>query len=302
MPLTLAFSTSACPGWELRRMADTALRLGFQGIEFAGLDHAAEHRAPDLGGADALVNAASATRQLLADSRLCICALSTTIPLHPRDEAAWKRNRTAIADAATLARALGAPILRVLGHHAQRGESLREALVRIATRLRTLAGDTCGTTPTPNLRLALQNGGSFVRAKDLWTLLEVANAPHAALAWDAGEAALPSGGNESPALAVQTLNARLALIHLWDHNGSPAPVPLGTGIVNGRLLLHRLRGIGYNGCLVYAPPPGATPPDLAEPLLEAAAKTLLEWTTQNPNTPRSNAAINPAGSAATRKP
>jgi sugar phosphate isomerase/epimerase len=283
-------------------MADTALRLGFQGIEFAGLDHAAEHHPPDLGGADALVNAATATRALLAESRLCVCALSTTIPLHPRDETTWKRNRTAITDAATLARALGAPILRVLGHHAERGESLREALVRVATRLASLAGDTCGTHPTPNLRLALSNGGSFVRAKDLWTLLEVANAPHAALAWDAGAAALPSGGNESPALAVQTLNARLALIHLWDHNGSHSPVPLGTGAVNGKLLLQRLRGIGYNGCVVYAPPPGTTPPDQAEPLLEAAAQALHAWTAAKPNTRTSDAAINQAGSGAARKP
>lgn len=299
MPLTFAFSTSACPGWELQRMVDAALRLGFHGIEFAGLD---EQVPPSQGGAEALLGSAAATRELLQQSRLCVCGLATSIPLHPRDPDAWKRARSAITEAARMARALGAPVVRVLGLHAERGESLREAMVRVGVRLREVAGDACNPENAPHLRILLQNAGSFVRAKDLWTLLEVANAPHAGLAWDAGEAALPSGGNESPALAVQTLNSRLGLIHLWDHQGARTPVPLGEGIVRGRLLLERLRGIGYDGCVVYAPPPGAVAPADAEAHLEAAAATLTRWAGLKPNSKTSDANIHPAGTSAARKP
>jgi sugar phosphate isomerase/epimerase len=293
MPLTFAFATSACPGWELQRMVDAALRLRFSGIEFAGLD---DQVPPSQGGAQALLASADATRELLQQSRLGVCGLATRIALHPRDPAAWRRARSAIAEAARMARALGAPVVRVLGLHAERGESLREAMVRVALRLREVAGDACGSDTVPHVRILLQNAGSFVFAKDLWTLMEVANAPHPGLAWDAGEAALPSGGNESSALAIQTLNSRLALIHLWDHHATPAPVTLGTGIVKGRLLLERLRGIGYHGCVVYAPPPGATPPDQAEPLLEAAAAALHQWAGAKPNTNASDAPFHPTGS------
>ena len=268
MPLTFAFSTAACPGWEFRRMVDVALELGFGGIEFAGLDSSA---------IGPLLASAGATRELLDAAGLSVCALATSLTLDARDADAWKRSREAIVNAAGLARAFGAPALRVLGQHAQRGESVNQALVRIARRLRDLAIDASASDQPAPVRILLQNGGSFVRPKELWSLLEVANCPEAGLCWDAGEAALPIGGNESPALAVHTLNTRLRLIHLWDHTGTPRPVPLGEGIVRGRLLVERLRGIGYDGCIVYAPPPGTVRPEEVLPHLEAAAAALKGW-------------------------
>ena len=122
-------------------------------------------------------------RELLDAAGLSVCALATSLTLDARDAGEWQRSRESIVDAAGLARAFGAPAVRVLGQHAQRGESVNQALVRIARRLRELAIDCCNSDQPAPVRILLQNGGSFVRPKELWSLLEVANCSEAGLCW-----------------------------------------------------------------------------------------------------------------------
>lgn len=275
--MKLAFSTTACPGWELRRIVDTAQRLGFSGLELAGFD--------DVGDATAgLLNSAEALRQLLAPAGLCVCSVATSIALHHSDERHWKQACEGLHHALGLARELGAPVVRVFGYTVGRGEGRSAAITRLGERLRELSVYAADATATPDnhhgVRIALQNGGSFVTARELWTILEAAgHHPNIGVCWDAGEAALqdPATGRDigdTPSLAVPTLNSRIHLAHLWDHLGTRSPLPLGQGHVRIRSFLDRLRGIGYNGCLVYAPPAENLPEELALQRLEAAAATL----------------------------
>ncbi|HVS71459.1 MAG TPA: TIM barrel protein [Phycisphaerae bacterium] len=277
MPASLGFSTTACPGWELRRMVETAQRLGFSGIELALGDGGGE------GGSVPLWGAAAAVREMLAGAGLCVCSLATSRRLDA-EGGDWKRERAALADALGLARELGAPLVTVRPIERRRGERMDRLLVRMAERLREVAGDACGEASGPagrgGVMIVVPNGGGLRRARDLWTLLEAADAAHAGVCWDAGTA------GDSPGLGVQTMNYRLKLARVWDYvsggdagaaEALPRAAALGTGVVAGRLMVQRARGIGFGGCIVYAPPPGATPAEEAEELLEAAGRALKGW-------------------------
>ncbi len=125
------------------------------------------------------------------------------------------------------------------------------------------------------ITIAVQNGGSFVNARELWTILEAAGHRHSlGVCWDIGEAALDGHGGETASLAVTTLNSRIHLAHAWDHQGTGLPVPLGTGRVHLKTFIDRLRGIGYQGCLVYAPPTSGPDVDDTMRMLEAAAAAM----------------------------
>ncbi|HVX87130.1 MAG TPA: TIM barrel protein [Phycisphaerae bacterium] len=275
MGLKLGFSTTACPGWELRRMVETAQRLGYSGIELV-----LGEGGPG-GGSVPLWGAAGAVREVLAGAGLCVCSLATSVRLDA-EGGDWKRERGALADAAGLARELGAPVVTVRPIERRRGERMDRLVVRMAERLREAAGDACGKPAAAagreGVKIVVPNGGGFRRARDLWVLLEAADSGHAGVCWDAGVA------GDSPGLGVQTMNYRVGLARVWDRGvvGEGAAeatraASLGTGVVAGRLMVERLLGIGYGGCIAYAPPPGATAPEEAERLLEAAAVALKGW-------------------------
>ncbi len=146
-------------------------------------------------------------------------------------------------------------------------------MTRIARRLAACA-EFADQASGGGVAIAMQNGGSFVNARELWTILEAAGHRNAVgVCWDAGEAALEvngEGGGETASLAVTTLNSRIRLAHVWDHEGARKAVAMGRGRLKLGSFVDRLRGIGYEGCLVYAPPTEVGNDD-AERMLEAAA-------------------------------
>ncbi len=113
--MKLAFSTTACAGWELQRIVETAGRLGFCGIELAGFGDA-------LNSSDSLLKSAHAMRDVLAPAGLHVCSLATHIVMHEASEKSWEISSASFRNAVKLARELGAPVVRVFGHSVGRGE------------------------------------------------------------------------------------------------------------------------------------------------------------------------------------
>ena len=216
-------------------------------------------------------------RDVLAPSGLHVCSLATNIVMHEGSDKAWATSYEAFRHAVELARELGAAVVRVFGYSVGRGEGRSAVMMRIARRLAACAEHVSETTKlgAGPVTIAVQNGGSFVNARELWTILEAAGHRHSlGVCWDIGEAALDGHGGETASLAVTTLNSRIHLAHVWDHQGSGMAVSLGTGRVQVKTFIDRLRGIGYAGCLVYAPPSSGADPEETMRMLEAAAATL----------------------------
>ncbi len=258
---------------ELAAAAALAKRLGFEGIELGGI--------ADDGSLSLLLRNAEATKKTLDEADMRVCVLATTICLHHADEARWQRAKLLIKRAVEMAVYFGAPVVRVLGHEVRRGEGRSAVIGRIGAHLREAAEDAVEYAKESGAKqavsIALQNGGtggSFVNAKEMWMMTEVAGHPRAGIYWDVAEAALVK---ESPGLSVPTLNSRMHAVRIWDHHhGERKAVPLGEGDVKGQLFADRLRGIGYGGWVVYGPP--ADPANAeAEKMLETAAATLRKW-------------------------
>ena len=235
MAIKLAFGIALAPAWDLPTLVAKARIMGWAGIEIP--------LAPD--DANPLLADAPALRKTLADAGLAVAALATLIRLDDKPAHVLDRGRRAI----DLAAAAGATNLRVLGWQVARGESQDTAIARIGARLVQLAeaGASSGVS------IVVQNGGSFLTAKDLWLVCEVANHPGAKACWDL-VAGMKAG--EGPLLSVPTLNTRIGYARLWDAKSDAwdKPVPLGTGDAKCKPFVDRLRGIGFDDWLTYAPP------------------------------------------------
>jgi len=256
----------------LRGALETATRLGFSGIELVWDGAQAGSRTDLLGAVQEIQGAAEDDTNTIS-----ICSIGTHAALHHANESAWRRAQDDVRFALGMARDVGAATVRVFGYSVARGEGRSSVISRIGRRLRELAHMgreiTGGKTS-----VVLQNGGSFVNARELWTIIEAAGQTDGAgICWDAGEAALEESGGDTSGLAVTTLNSRIRLARLWDHAGTRKPIELGTGVVQSRHFLERLRGIGYGGWLLYAPPATASDPSQSTQFLETAAARMKEW-------------------------
>lgn len=263
MALKLGFATSVYAGWGLADLVAKCQVLGLQGVEVV-----VAGREASAWGTQVLLSQPAATRKALEDAGLSVACLSVPVALHEAGKAG--AGALAAAERAIeLANALGAPVVRVLGYLIAGGESPSAAIHRVGTRLAGLAE----TASASGITVAVQNGGHFVRARDLWMVAEVANHAGAGVCWDIGAA-----GGESPTVAVPTLNSRIAHVHAWDADGAGKVVALGTGVLKNKLMMERLRGIGFEGFVSYCPPAGHAPEmAVAEAELGAAARALRAW-------------------------
>ena len=104
---------------------------GFTGIELSGYGEDGSMSLP-------LYNAEQ-TKNLIDEAGLAVCALATGIRLHHADESRWQRSKLSAERAVEMAMFFGAPVVRVLGHVVDRGESRSHVIARIGARLGILA-------------------------------------------------------------------------------------------------------------------------------------------------------------------
>lgn len=268
--MKLGFSmTARCGGKDFAGALRAAERMGFDGVGLAW-------DGSEAGSRSELLEAVEKIRRCKEEHghKVAVSSIATEASLHHANESDWKRAADDVRFALGMARDAGADVVRVFGFSVGRGEGRSAVITRIAKRLRELAEMSREITGG-RVSVALQNGGSFVNARELWTIIEAAGQTDGAgVGWDVGEALL-HGGTETPGLAVTTLNSRIHLARVWDHHGTHAPVELGTGIVQVKTFVQRLRGIGYEGWLIYAPP---TAPSIGDDThLEIAIGRLKEW-------------------------
>lgn len=235
--MKFAFSTAACPTWDLPAVVARAAAWGYHGVELCG-------RADDPGPARADPWAADPdlVRQAFAAASVEIVCLSTSVAMtgHPARDAERALELRGHLD---VAGRLGCPLVRVADVAIRKGQNRDAVAVALGDWLLPL-GDYAAAG---GVTLAIDNAAGFRLSRPMWGLLDRISHPAIACCWDVCSAAQ---AGEGPAVSVPTLNSKIACARARDARltpGGAAYCALGAGDVDVRDLLTRLRGIGYGG-------------------------------------------------------
>ncbi len=266
--MKFAFSTIACPKWNLETTAARAREYGYDGVEIRGFLNE-----PVL-AENVFACEAARIKAGFVEHGVQIACLSSGISItgNPRKDLALAENARRFIDTAA---ALGCGLVRVRDTQIKPRQGRAAAGAALAQWLSPLAD----YATQRNVTVLVENALSFRTAREMWLILEQACHPSIGCCWDVASAAL---AGESPAISVPVLNSRIQYVQLRDLNLTPAGATvckLGQGDVRIDKLLIRLRGIGYAGwtSLHWDKTRLSALAEPEEVLPEAIAK-LREWT------------------------
>ena len=238
--LPLGFSTLGCPTWPWPKILDFAAEQEFAAIELRGiLTNMDLTKVPEL----APEHIAEAKRQLQAHG-LTVSCLGASANMHdmdPTKHAAQLAEARAFID---LARALGAPYVRVFGNEYVKDVPRDQMLAHIAGALRSL-----GDYARPKgVTVVIESHGDFIDSPSLLELLQRADSPNVALLWDAHHTFV--SGREQPEDTVAKLGRYIRHTHLKDSlpaGNDRRYVLTGMGEVPVKRQIAALMKIGYRG-------------------------------------------------------
>ncbi len=275
--IRLAFSTLACPDWTLTRIARAAIDSSFEGVELRTFGAGSARLACD----PALTAPAKIIDELFNDDGVEIAGLAASTrfdsPITPpvlgwaigdteRDVREAKRH-------IDLAAALNADYVRVFAFEPCPGERPSRAVKRIARRLRQV----CDHARHSGVRVALENGGGYPRARHIADIIDAVNDPHLVASYSI---AVGANAGDDADEAARTLGERLHVGRIKDLNDG-RPCPPGDGHIPCADFVRSLRDV----------PAPTRPrwavfewdrlwmPDLAPPdeILPIAEQRLVEW-------------------------
>ena len=271
--MPIAYSTVACPDWTLRKVADTARELGYEGVELRSFDS----HSPDF-ACDPSMTAGEKVRTMFADAGALPVGVATSVhfdaPIFPPvigqaisdNEVAIRAAKRAI----DTAREIGARYVRVFGYKLGDKEKLGSGVERIVGRLKLAVAGARNT----GVYLVLENGGTFATGESIAEIIDLVGSPLLRAAYSPA-AAMHVG--EDPFEGIAALGDRLAVLKLKDHREG-TPCPIGEGEVPCEELVRRIGG-GVWGVVEWD---RAWLPELDEPgpVLEDAIRKIGEWSAE----------------------
>jgi sugar phosphate isomerase/epimerase len=272
--MKISFSTLACPAWNLDRVLDAAVRLGFDGIElrFIEMDDLLWER-PEFSGAGL-----RQTVRRFNDAGIEVCCVDTSCFFHHPN----KQLRDAALDMGKamigLAAELGAPAIRVFGDRVQPGADRTTTAQWIVEGVRTLAA----YGRSSEVETWLETHGDFARTADTRAILQAAGLDGTGAIWDPLNSFSEFG--EDPAMGFAELGALLRHVHIKDARRKPEipwePVLMREGDFPAADLVDLLRRNGYQGFVSYEWEkrwhPQIPEPDVALPHFMQWMRTALE--------------------------
>ncbi len=279
-----AFSTVACPDWTLEKIAAVAGEIGALGVELRTFGDGSTQIA-----CDPFLTAPSKTSALFDERGVEICGLATSVrfdrPVEPPliglvisdNDRPIRETKSAVK----LAEQINARFVRVFAFELHGAESRKRGLDRIVDRLELAVA----TARNTEVRVLIENGGSFGTATDLAEIIDRVNSPILQAAYSI-PVAIASG--EDPINGVNALGDRLASVKLkaLDHG---VPCALGEGDASlasaQRETITRLAGMGHHGYAVFehdrawlaANADADHPLPETEAVLASSIRTLYDW-------------------------
>lgn len=223
-----AFSTVACPEWTLDRVALTAQRVGFTGVDLRTFGLNSRQFAND----PALTDPAK-VRRMFDQVGVAVCCVSTDChfgdPVVPPvighfisdTEVEIRRAQQAI----DIAEAIEAPFVRVFGFRVPSEESRTLAVKRVVERLKKVVDH----ADKKGVRVVIENGGSFASSQQLADLISDVNSNLLRASYNVLPAFL---AGEKPSAGALSLASRgyLPMLRVKDVKAG-RPTLLGSGDV-----------------------------------------------------------------------
>lgn len=272
MPIKIGFSSSVCPGWDVKKIAEQASEMGFYGVELGAVrDEIHLPAAPDL-QTDKDIDA---VRKLFADASVEIAAIASIYALDSPKRHIRERSVTRTLENIELAEKLGCPVVRVpLGTPAGR-EPVEHCLARQVPHLAELAR----IAARKRVTLLLCNTAGFPSSRAVWFLVDAVALPSVQAAWNT---VIGLACNEYASVSIPRLRARIRQVQMadaaFDAQGRFAGYrPLGKGNIECAHHIDLLKGVLFSGYLMLDwPQAQADGMPGPEESLPAALSLLLE--------------------------
>lgn len=273
--MKIAFSTLACPEWTLQQAAEQAAEMGYLGVDLRSFLSVQERMASDPMSVEP-----AEIDSIFDDAGVIPLCLSTGVKFDkmidpPLLGRIFVNEEAGVSDAkqfVDLADRAGIKFVRVFGCDLPAAEPVTWSMRRVTERL-SLAAQTCRNT---DVRLLIENAGSFARSSDLLDLIHRIDSQWLGASYNCLAAA---NAGECPVDGVRRLANHLRIVRVSDIDEDGNPVMLGQGRFPNAKLIETLREINYTGWIVYEFPKRWYPEigtDSTE-LLSHACKTLYAW-------------------------
>ncbi len=271
--MKVGYSSLGCPDWDLEAIVSNAKEMGYDGVELCGLQGQMH-----LPAVAALASDPDAVRAMFAEAGVELVCLASDASFHSRKRHEVADEKAKVREYIELAGRLGVPFVCV-----QSGVSGRIPLLGFETRNATLGRiaeamrDLAPVAAEHRVTLVIENQGDFSDSAATWFVLDFVSHPAVKACYN------PFNGTtvlDRPGVAVPRLGVRIGLTRVCDgkfeNNGRPIDrAPLGEGDVELDRMVQLLRGVAYEGYLMFAWPkrlePGLAPP---EEVFRSAQETL----------------------------
>jgi sugar phosphate isomerase/epimerase len=262
----IAFSTLACPNWQIESVIAKATEYGYDGIEWRGGSQG--HVRLDMPAAKKTL-----LRQRCSDAGIKSLAVTTyTSFVSNLAEERWA-NVGELRRYADLAAELGASYIRAFLGKLPEGTNPDPSLYKMISDCLNAASEYADAL---GVKIAIEPHDDFVRSADVLPLFDQPPSHHPwRVIWDIGNA---FAAGEDPAAGYALLKNQLAYVQVKDGKGRASSwrlCPLGEGDVPLSRAFELLLADGYRGAFSveweYAWHPELDPPETALP---AALKTL----------------------------
>ncbi len=237
--MKLGFATLGAPDWPLEKVAETAARTGYDGLELRGVDR--QHLDPSMTPGER-----AEVRRILDDAGLDAVAVTAYVRLTEPGRDASEAAET-IGSYVELARDVGAPRVRLFGGRVPDGEDRETAEARVAECLESVAP----AAGEAGVRLCLETHDAFRTGADVARVLREVDHPAVEALWDVHH---PYTCGETLLETLDLLWPRIGYLHVKDSfpmpDGERQRCLLGAGDVPVREAIELLKGRGFGGYLV----------------------------------------------------
>ena len=242
--MKLAFSTLGCPDWDITRIAETARRLGYDGVELRAVSGSLDL----LSRREFTGKEIGKTKAYFEEHGVEICCVDTSCTFHSSDSGE-RAAQVELALAHTeLGAQLGAPLIRVFPDKIQPGANREETRDFIAESLHHIA-----QRMPASIQVGLETHGDFARTETATEIVVLADHRQVKLIWDVANS-LAAG--DSIRHAARVVEPYLAHVHLRDARPTTSsehwlPVLAGCGSVSFAETLAVLETLNYDGYVSF---------------------------------------------------
>jgi sugar phosphate isomerase/epimerase len=237
----LAFSTLGCPKWDMDTILKTAVKSGYQGVEFRGLQGQLDlTKCPEF----STVARATETRNRFASQGIRICNLGSSTQLHHADATKRAQHLDEARRFIDLANQLNCPFVRVFPDQLPPDQPREKTLQLISEGLLELGN----YAKEKSVTVLLESHGELTRSDLLVQIFQSAKHPNVGLIWDIVNMWVDA--KESPKMVYEKLHSHIRHVHVKDVRivgDTHQYVLLGKGEAPLREAIDALKAGGYGG-------------------------------------------------------